>query len=103
MTEKEIFVMLAKAYLEDYNKSCAVYEALHPLGITLEDEERPLVSATERVLETMVGDAYVTEALFDINKYGYTVYYTYTPVDGGEKETEHRMYSIEELYDYYKS
>jgi hypothetical protein len=72
MTEKEIFVMLAKAYLEDYNKSCAVYEALHPLGITLEDEERPLVSATERILETIVGDAYVTEALFDINKYGFT-------------------------------
>jgi hypothetical protein len=103
MTEKEIFVMLAKAYIEDYNKSCAIYSFLHPLGITLEDEERPVVSATEKILEAMVEDVYITEALFDINKYGYTVYYTYTPVDGGEKETEHRISSIEELYDYYKS
>jgi hypothetical protein len=104
MTEKEIFVMLAKAYIEDYNKSCAVYAALHPLGITLEDEERPLVSAIERILETIVGgDPYITEALFDINKDGYTIYYTYNPIDEEEKETEHRMSSIEELYDFYKS
>jgi hypothetical protein len=103
MTEKEIFLALSKAYLDDYNKDIKVYNALKPLGITLQDEQRYLISATEDILEKIVKDPYITDALFDINTYGYTCYYTYTPIDGGEKEEEHRLNSLEELYDYYKS
>jgi hypothetical protein len=94
--------MLAKAYLEDYNKTCAVYEALHPLGITLEDEERPLVSTTEQMLENIAGNHFnVIEDLLDLNSNGYISFYYSSSAMPKDKD-EVRIASVEALYDFYK-
>jgi hypothetical protein len=100
MTNKEIFVLLAKAYLEDYDKDVAVYDTLYPFGITLSDEHRPLVFATETILENLTGHEYIIEFILDFHQDGY-ITFTLSKEDGTEEEII--CHSLEELFDFITS
>jgi hypothetical protein len=97
MTNKEIFLVLAQAYLDNYNKSLAVDKALQPFSITLEDQAQPIVGAIEDVLVELSGNEYIIELILDLNKDGYV---DFILADKNNKEEKVVCHSLAELWNF---
>lgn len=97
MTNKELFILLANAYLQEYNREVAIYDALFPLRVTLESEDKPLVCATETALEKLVNNDYIIDMLLDFNQDKYIVF---TLPNDNDTTKEVICSSLEELYDF---
>lgn len=99
MTNKEIFILLANAYYQNYAKSIEVYKVLSPFGITLEEEDNPLVRTTETLLEKLTNNKYITEFILDFFDDGY-ITFSYLYDDENGKERKVTCNSLEEMFDF---
>jgi hypothetical protein len=97
MTNKKIFLALAQAYLDNYNKSLAVYDALRPFSIILEDQAQPMVGAIEDVLTGLSGSDYIIEWILDLNKDGHI---DFILTDKNDKEEKVVCHSLAELWNF---
>jgi hypothetical protein len=95
MTQKEIFVKLAEAYIDNFNKTIDLDRALSSFGLYITDEKNIFVGAIESILEEMTGSEYIVETLLQYAQ-GVDIYF-YILEDGEEKEII--CTSIEDIYD----
>jgi hypothetical protein len=95
MTQKEIFVKLAEAYIDDFNKTINLDNALSSFGLYVTNEKNIFVGAIESILEEMTGSEYIVETLLQYAQ-GVDVYF-YILEDEEEKEVI--CTSIEDIYD----
>jgi hypothetical protein len=99
MKKKQIFVTLAQAFLDNYDRELKIYDALNNFNITAYDDNKPLVKAAEDILCGMTKNEYTIDFLLDFYNDGEVVFYI-SPEDVNDKEEIITCTSIDELWDY---
>lgn len=67
--KRDMIIKLANAYIEDYKRENAIYAALFPLGIYVNDEQNPYTSAVEKIFTSF--DENFCSYLLDLASDGY--------------------------------
>ena len=73
MTNKALFIKLGAAYIEDYRRSVAIYDALAAHNIYIDESNNPLTHCLESILNEL--NQWATDILLELAENNSTKFY----------------------------